>query len=103
MADKSPLVKEASFDDFAALYRFLRSPEMRVFISSGQAETLADIIDARLPASVSLDQRTPKGTIYAYLNRALFATVSQSGAVKFPKPRYIWNKPVKGLPQEKSA
>jgi hypothetical protein len=93
MAIKSPILHASSFDDFAAFFRFLRSPEMRPLVSSGQAETLADIIDARLPADITLEQRTPKGTIYAYVEGEYFASVSQSGAVKYPKPRYIWNKP----------
>lgn len=97
MADKSTILRASRFDDFAAFFRFLRSADMRALVSSGQAETLADIVDARLPADVALEQRTPKGTIYTHINGELFATVSQSGAVKFPKPRYIWNKPTKGL------
>ncbi len=97
MADKSPILRATSFNDYASLFRFLRSPGMRALVSSGQAETLVDIIDARLPADITLEQRTPKGTIYAYIEGEYFASVSQSGAVKYPKPRFIWNKPAKGL------
>lgn len=94
MADKSSIMRASPFDDFASFFRFLRCTDMRALVSSGQAETLADIIDARLPAEITLEQRTPKGTIYAHINGEFFASVSQSGAVKYPKPRYIWNKPI---------
>lgn len=97
MASRSPILRATSFDDFASFFKFLRGANMRALVSSGQAETLADIIDARLPAEITLEQRTPKGTIYAHINGEFFASVSQSGAVKYPKPRYIWTKPTKGL------
>jgi hypothetical protein len=103
MAIKSFILGATHFDDFATIFRFLRSVDMRALISRGQAETLADILDARLPARVSLEQRTPKGTIYAHLNGAFFASVSQSGAVKYPKPRYTWSRPPKGYPLENNA
>ena len=92
MASRSSILRATSFDDFASFFKFLRGADMRPLISSGQAETLADIVDARLPANVTLEQRTPKGTVYVYLSDDYFASVSQSGAVKFPKPQYIWSK-----------
>lgn len=92
MASRSLILRATTFDDFASFFKFLRGADMRPLISSGQAETLADIVDARLPADIVLEQRTPKGTIYVYLDNDYFASVNQAGAVKFPKPKYLWHK-----------
>jgi hypothetical protein len=103
MASRSSILRATSFDNFASFFKFLRGANMRQLISSGQAETLADIVDARLPADVTLEQRTPKGTIYVYLDNDYFASVSQSGAVKFPPPQYIWHKTPRVSPNAESA
>lgn len=102
MASRSIILSATSFADFATFFKFLRGADMRPLVSRGQAETLADIVDARLPADIVLEQRTPKGTIYVYLDDDYFASVSQSGAVKFPKPKYIWHK-TRVSPNAKSA
>lgn len=89
MTAKTTILRATSFDDFAALFRFLRSDAMRPYLSRGQVESIADICDAKLPADVMLEQRTIKGTTYVHVDGELLATVNQAGTVKFPKPRFI--------------
>lgn len=85
MASKSYILKTTTFANFANLYRFLRTAPMRALISSGQCETIADVIDASLPADIALEQRTPKGTVYIYIDGDYFGTVSQNGTYAAPK------------------
>lgn len=84
MASKSTILRATSFEDFASLFRFLRSPAMRPLLSMGQVETLADVIDANLPADVTLEQRTPKGTVYITLDGDDYGTVNQAGRYLAP-------------------
>lgn len=91
MTAKTTILHTTSFDDFASLFRFLRSDTMRRYLSRGQVESIADICDARLPADVTLEQRTIKGTTYVYVDGDFLATVNQAGAVKYPKPRFIYD------------
>lgn len=84
MASKSTILRATSFEDFASLFRFLRSPGMRPLLSLGQVETLADVIDANLPADVALEQRTPKGTVYITLDGDDYGTVNQAGRYLAP-------------------
>lgn len=79
MPAKTAILRETRFPDFAALYRFLRSPVMRPLLASGQAETIADVIDDMLPAVVELYQRTPKGTTYLYVDDMPLGTVDHGG------------------------
>lgn len=84
MPAKMIILKPTTFDDFASLYRFLRSPQMRPFLTVGQAETIADVLDCNLPNDVSLMQRTPKGQTYLYLEDEFFGFVSPRA--KFARP-----------------
>lgn len=84
MPAKLPILNATTFDDFATLYRFLRSDAMRAKLSIGQVETLADVIDAKLPADVSLEQRTPKGTTYFYIDGVFFGRVNSAGRYLAP-------------------
>lgn len=84
MPAKTLILKPTTFADFAALFRFLRSAPMRPLISSGQCETVADVLDASLPGDVSIEQRTPKGVLYLYLDGAPFGTVTQAGRFVAP-------------------
>lgn len=89
MTAKTTILHATSFNDFASLFRFLRSDTMRPYLSRGQVESIADISDAKLPADVTLEQRTIKGTTYVYIDDEFLATVNQAGTVKYPKPRFI--------------
>ncbi len=100
MTAKTTILRTTSFNDFASFFRFLRSDKMRPFLSIGQVETIADIVDAKLPGDVTIDQRTPKGTTYIYVEGEFIASVNQAGVPKFPKPRYIWGQ---GKPLENNA
>lgn len=84
MPVKTCILAATTFFDFAELYRFLRSDAMRAKLTIGQVETLADIIDARLPADVALEQRTPKGTTYCYVDDELIARVNAAGRYLVP-------------------
>lgn len=97
MAAKHTILATTSFANFADLYRTLRKPVLRTFISSGQCETIADVIDASLPADISLEQRTPKGTVYIYIDGDYFGTVSQNGTYAAPKGETKWGAPLSSL------
>ena len=84
MPAKAFILKPTTFANFAALYRFLRAEPMRRLLSSGQVETIADILDASLPGDVALEQRTPKGVTYVHLDGDFFGSVTQAG--KFVAP-----------------
>lgn len=84
MPAKTLILKPTTFSDFAAFFRFLRAEPMRALLSSGQRETIADVLDASLPADVSMEQRTPKGVTYLYIDDAFFGTVTQNGSYVAP-------------------
>lgn len=84
MPAKSLILKPTTFADFAALYRFLRAEPMRKLLSSGQVETIADILDASLPGDVALEQRTLKGVTYVHLDGDFFGSVTQAGRFVAP-------------------
>ncbi len=85
MANKRTILETATFDDFGAIYRRLRQPDMRQTLTRGQIETLADVIDHRLPAYVMLEQRTPKNAIYVHVGGAYIGKVTQSAAIEFAR------------------
>jgi hypothetical protein len=84
MTAKSIILSAMQFANFADLYRFLRADPMRRLLSSGQVETIADVIDANLPASVMLEQRSPKGTTYIHINDVFFGSVNHTGRYVAP-------------------
>lgn len=84
MTAKTTILRKTTFKDFGELYRFLRSDAMRAYLSRGQVETIADVLDASLPDDVTLEQRTPKGTTYLYIDDELRGTVNQTGQYRPP-------------------
>ena len=86
MAKLQTILPFATFTHFAQLHSALRSVELRKLITKTQGDEIAHGVDekAQYPADVSLVQRTPKGTVYVYVNDKLLFLVDQRGAFSWP-------------------
>ena len=86
MASKTTIFTETPVQHFAQLHRMLRAPALKPYLTKTQGDAIAHAVDERaaFPASVSLDQRTPKGTVYVYVNGAILCTIDQRGAFNWP-------------------
>ena len=82
MSSKSVIFQSTTVAHFAELHRLLRGHDMKKLISKTQGDEIAHCIDerAKFPVTVMLEQRTPKGTVYVYLDDALKFTIDQRGA-----------------------
>jgi hypothetical protein len=82
MSAKSVIFQPTTVTHFAELHRLLRSHAMRQFITKTQGDEIAHCIDERatFPATVMLEQRTPKGTVYVHINGTPKFTIDQRGA-----------------------
>jgi hypothetical protein len=86
MASKSRIFAPQTFTNFAEFHLAMRAKELRPFISRTQGDEIAHTVDERggFPATVALDQRTPKGTVYVYLDGVLKFTINQRGEAGYP-------------------
>lgn len=99
MAKPTLIFDTKTFPHFVELHRALRAVELRQYITKTQGDEIAHAIDERFsfPANVALAQRTPKGTVYVYLNDTLAFLIDQRGAFSWPSATH------KGKPQAKTA
>ena len=86
MASKTCIFAAQTFTNFAEFHLALRTKALRSFISRTQGDEIAHTVDERggFPVTVALDQRTPKGTVYVYLNGVLKFTINQRGESGYP-------------------
>lgn len=86
MASKTRIFAPQPFTNFAELHLALRAKDLRPFISRTQGDEIAHTIDerAKFPVTVALDQRTPKGTVYVYVEGILKFTINQRGEAGYP-------------------
>jgi hypothetical protein len=86
MARPSEILRTTTFEHFAHIHRALRAVEMRQYISKTQGDEIAHGVDnnGRFPVDVSLVQRTPKGTVYVYIDDTLTFQIDQRGAFSRP-------------------
>jgi hypothetical protein len=91
MSSKTVIFQPTVVSHFAELHRLMRSHDMRKLISKTQGDEIAHCIDSRahFPVTVMLEQRTPKGTVYIYLNGTLKFTIDQRGAFSHVKPSQV--------------
>ena len=86
MASKTTILDNIRVEYFAQLHRAMRAPALKPYITKTQGDAIANAIDERaaFPLVISLDQRTPKGTVYIYTNDDIFCTIDQRGAFSWP-------------------
>ena len=86
MASKTTILANTPSDHFAHLHRVMRTPALKPYITKTQGDAIAHAVDERavFPLVISLDQRTPKGTVYVYINDAILCTIDQRGAFSWP-------------------
>lgn len=86
MAKPALIFDTTTFIHFVELHRALRAVELRQYITKTQGDEIAHAIDERFsfPADVALAQRTPKGTVYVYLDDKLAFLIDQRGAFSWP-------------------
>ena len=86
MASKTTILENIRVEHFAQLHRVMRGVALKSYITKTQGDAIAHTVDERaaFPAVISLDQRTPKGTVYVYVNDALICTIDQRGAFSWP-------------------
>ena len=83
MANQITILKTTTFTNYAALHKATRAPELRQLITRTQGDAIADACDRFLPGApdITLNQRTPKGTIYLLIDGALHCTIDQRGTI----------------------
>ena len=88
MANQTTILKTTTFTNYAALHKATRAPELRALITRTQGDAIADACDRFLPGApdITLNQRTPKGTIYLLIDGALHCTINQRGTVARVNP-----------------
>jgi hypothetical protein len=86
MASKTTILTNTQVEHFAQLHRVMRGIALKPYITKTQGDAIAHAADerSRFPLVISLDQRTPKGTVYIYINDALLCTIDQRGAFSWP-------------------
>ena len=90
MAKPQTILKHTTFGFFQELHLALRAVSLRAFISKTQGDAIAHSVDGQtqFPVDVALAQRTPKGTVYVYLDGELSFQIDQRGAFSRP-PRKV--------------
>ena len=83
MANQTTIMHTTTFTSYAALHKATRAPELRQLITRAQGDAIAEACDRFLPGApdITLNQRTPKGTIYILIDGQLQYTVDQRGTI----------------------
>ena len=84
MANQTTILGATTFTNYAALHKATRAPELRHLITRTQGDAIAEACDRFLSGApdITLNQRTPKGTIYIMIEGELQYTVDQRGTIK---------------------
>jgi hypothetical protein len=84
MANQTTIMHTTTFTNYAALHKATRAPELRQLITRTQGDAIAEACDRFLSGApdITLNQRTPKGTIYILIDGELQYTVDQRGTIK---------------------
>ena len=79
MAIRFPIMRATTFIDYAKLSKALRAPVFRPLITRSQGDAIADACEPFLSdaPNITLEQRTPKGTVYLLIDGALAFTIDQ--------------------------
>jgi hypothetical protein len=83
MANQTTILRTTTFTNYAALHKATRAPELRPLITRTQGDAIAEACDRFLHAApdVTLTQRTPKGTIYVFIDGELQYTINFRGKI----------------------
>ena len=83
MASQTTILKTTTFTNYAALHKATRAPELRQLITRTQGDAIAEACDRFLSAApdITLNQRTPKGTIYILIDGELQYTINFRGVI----------------------
>lgn len=82
MPKKSPLIPPAHCTTLDYLESLLAVLQTRNFLTRNQAIALRIACSHSLPAKIELHQRTPKGTVYLYINDALTHVINNRAHTK---------------------
>jgi hypothetical protein len=82
MANISTILASTTFDNYIQLHRELREPKMRAYITKAQGDAITDACEHFFPNNFELRQRTPKGTVYIYVDNELQYLVDQRSTIK---------------------
>jgi hypothetical protein len=82
MADISTILGATSFKNYIEFHRAMRTPALRKLISKSQSFAVIEACERFFPNDFELRQRTPKGTIYIYVDEDLEYVVDQRGDIK---------------------
>lgn len=82
MANISTILAATTFNTYIELHRALRDARMRAYITKSQIDAITDACERFFPNDFELRQRTPKGTIYIYVDDELEYTVDQRSTIK---------------------
>lgn len=83
MANQATILGATTFTNYAALHKATRAPELRHLITRTQGDAIAEACDRFLSGApdITLNQRTPKGTVYILIDGQLQYTVDQRGTI----------------------
>ena len=83
MANQATILGATTFTNYAALHKATRAPELRQLITRTQGDAIAEACDRFLSGApdITLNQRTPKGTVYILIDGQLQYTVDQRGTI----------------------
>lgn len=83
MANQTTILGTTTFTNYAALHKATRAPELRQLITRTQGDAIAEACDRFLSSApdITLNQRTPKGTVYILIDGELQYTVDQRGTI----------------------
>lgn len=98
MTEKTVLTLPIDCASSADLRAALLRQQERGFLTCNQVLAILTICAARLPATVSIYQRTPKGTTYVHINNELAYSVNQSAQVRQHNGDEAPNVPTFSLP-----
>ena len=93
MADISTILAPTTFRNYIELHHAMRTPELRKLISKSQGFAVVEACERFFPNDFELRQRTPKGTIYLYVDEELEYVVDQRATIKRAyEGKYLENK-----------
>jgi hypothetical protein len=82
MANISTILATTSFKNYIEFQHAMRAPELRKLISKSQSFAVIEACERFFPNDFELQQRTPKGTIYIYVDDELEYLVDQRATIK---------------------
>lgn len=89
MPEKVTILNGARLEYFAQAHKLLRGAALKPYLTKTQADEIAHRLDETVgyPTFVTLDQRSPKGTVYVYAGPDPVFQIDQRGGFQKIYPR----------------